>query len=484
MKITVLPPTPVAGPKPLANVGIVARVIAFLPSGGNLSHADFKRRHRMIVYLVWVQAAGTLLFGLAMHVYPPVVVLECVLVAALGGVAAIDLLAPRFRSAIATLALITTSAVIVQFSGGLIEAHFHFFVMLAVISLYQDWIPFLLAILYVAIDHGVIGTLFPHATYNNPAAIANPWQWAFIHAAFVLAEAVALLAGWRIIEAAELQRFELDRSLRHMLFRLRGEVTDSASKLSVAAEQLASATIEQTTAATNTSASMEDLARSSTSIGNVIDRVVLQAGEVRSNLELAQTELRASGDRTMALVARVNEIQSILSSINDIADQTNLLALNAAIEAARAGDAGRGFAVVADEVRRLAERSKTSAAQIARLVEGAQAQSGETVMALEKGVKQMERGLTMMQAMAEVSNQVQLATQQQRASTEQVVTAIEQIAEGSRSVARTAAEIASAAASQGELAADLAQPGGEEAEGATSKSKAWDATILSRHTAA
>ena len=466
MNITLLPAPLNARAMPSVRAGIVARVLGLLPAGGNLTHADFTRRHRAIVYLIWIQAASTLVFGLASHVYPPVVVLECMIIAALGGVARIEVLAPRFRSAIATLALITTSAVIVQFSGGVIEAHFHFFVMLAVISLYQDWIPFLLAILYVAVDHGVIGTLFPNATFNNPAAIAHPWQWAFIHAAFVLGEAVALLAGWRIIEAAEEQRSGLDRSLRHMLFRLRGEVTDSASKLSVAAEQLASTTLEQTTAATLTSANMDELARTTTSIADAVDRVAVQAGEVRSNLVLAQTELRASGDRTVALAARVNEIQGILASIDDIANQTSLLALNAAIEAARAGDAGRGFAVVADEVRRLAERSKASAAQIAKLVEGAQAESTETVMALEKGVKQMERGLAMMQAMAEVSNQVQLATQQQRRSTDEVVSAIEHIAEGSRAVANTAVEIASAASSQGELAADLAQSDWKGAEAA------------------
>jgi methyl-accepting chemotaxis protein len=253
--------------------------------------------------------------------------------------------------------------------------------------------------------------------------------------------------------------------LSAVLSRLRGEVTDSATKLSAAAEQLASATYEQTTAATATSASMEELARSSLSIADSIDRVALQAGEVRSNLELAQTDLRASGDRTLALAGRVNEIEGILALINDIADQTNLLALNAAIEAARAGDAGRGFAVVADEVRRLAERSKAASAQIAKLVEGAQAQSGETVMALEKGVKQMERGLAMMQTMTEVSSQVQQATQQQRSSTEQVVRAIEHIAEGSRSVAATAQEIASAAARQGALAAELAGTGWEREAG-------------------
>ncbi|HVS47288.1 MAG TPA: methyl-accepting chemotaxis protein [Candidatus Dormibacteraeota bacterium] len=255
--------------------------------------------------------------------------------------------------------------------------------------------------------------------------------------------------------------------LSAVMGRLRGEVADSASRLSVAADELASATAEQTTAATATSNTMEVLARTSASIADTVDRVAIRAAETRSSLELAQTDLKASGDRTLALVGRVNEIESILELINDIANQTNLLALNAAIEAARAGDAGRGFAVVADEVRRLAERSKAAAGQIGKLVEGAQAQSGETVMALEKGVKQMEQGLAMMQSVAELSGKVQLSTQEQRTSTEEVVRAIEHIADGSRAVATTAMEIAAAAARQGTLAAELAGSGWDGSAGAT-----------------
>ncbi|GAC1484595.1 MAG: hypothetical protein PVSMB9_10470 [Candidatus Dormibacteria bacterium] len=271
---------------------------------------------------------------------------------------------------------------------------------------------------------------------------------------------VNLTGGGEVRRLGDMFNAMIER-LSVVLFRLRGEVTESAGKLSVASEQLAAATLEQTTAATATSASMEEVARTSAAIADTVDRVAIQAGEVQANLELAQTDLRASGDRTLALAGRVNEIEGILDLINDIADQTNLLALNAAIEAARAGDAGRGFAVVADEVRRLAERSKAAAGQISKLVEGAQSQSSETVMALEKGVKQMERGLVMMRAMTEVSGQVQLASQQQRTSTKEVVLAIENIAEGSRSVAATAQEIAAAAARQGALAAELAASGWE-----------------------
>jgi len=249
--------------------------------------------------------------------------------------------------------------------------------------------------------------------------------------------------------------------LSGVLSRLQGEVADSSTKLSTAAEELAAATFEQTTAATATSASMEELARSTVSMADTMNRVAAQSSDAQSSLELAQTDLRASGDRTTALAGRVNEIEGILELINDIADQTNLLALNAAIEAARAGDAGRGFAVVADEVRRLAERSKAAAAQIATIVESAQTQSSETVMALEKSIKQMERGLGLMHEVAMAGGHMQTAHQQQRASTDEVGLAIERIAEGSRSVAITAQEIASAAIRQGELAAELADSGWE-----------------------
>ena len=271
---------------------------------------------------------------------------------------------------------------------------------------------------------------------------------------------VSLTGGreMRVLGAAfngMLQRFSI------VLSRLQGEVADSSTKLSTAAEELAAATFEQTTAATATSASMEELARTTVSMADTMNWVAAQSADARSSLELAQADLRSSGDRTMALAGRVNEIEGILELINDIADQTNLLALNAAIEAARAGDAGRGFAVVADEVRRLADRSKAAAAQIATIVEGAQTQSGETVMALEKSIKQMERGLGLMEEMAKAGGQMNAAHQQQRASTDEVGLAIERIAEGSRSVAITAQEIASAAARQGELAAELAESGWE-----------------------
>src|SRR5258708_36782980 len=98
--------------------------------------------------------------------------------------------------------------------------------------------------------------------------------------------------------------------LSGVLVRLRGEVTESAPKLSEVAEQLAAATLEQTTAATATSASMEEVARSSGAIADTVDRVAIQAGEAQTNLELAQTDLKASGDPTLAPAAPANQIDA------------------------------------------------------------------------------------------------------------------------------------------------------------------------------
>src|SRR5437016_4138466 len=61
------------------------------------------------------------------------------------------------RAAAVTLGLVTAAVVVVHLSHGLIEMHFYFFVMMGVIALYQDWLPFLLAIGYVAVQHGVVG---------------------------------------------------------------------------------------------------------------------------------------------------------------------------------------------------------------------------------------------------------------------------------------------------------------------------------------
>jgi hypothetical protein len=227
--------------------------------------------------------------------------------------------------------------------------------------------------------------------------------------------------------------------------------------LAQTSSRLATATTEHSSAAIETSASMEELARTSTSIAETVERVTAQAEATRDSLELARSEIESSSARTVELAARVGEISSALSLINEVTEQTNLLALNAAIEAARAGEAGAGFAVVADEVRRLAERSRASATDIARILDNAKDQANATVMTMEKSTHQMDAGLGLMEEVAEATSTVRLATQQQHLATEEVVRAMEQVSAASLEVSNTAQEISDTAADQASIAEELRQ---------------------------
>jgi methyl-accepting chemotaxis protein len=236
-----------------------------------------------------------------------------------------------------------------------------------------------------------------------------------------------------------------------------GDVRSNADQLSSAVQLLASTTAEQSSGVAETSATMEELARAAASIADTVSDVAAQADTTRANLEQAEADIRASGERTLALVEKVGEVGVTLALINEIADQTNLLALNAAIEAARAGDGGRGFAVVADEVPRLAERSKASASAIAKVIEAAQSESNATVLNMERSAKRMQEGLTLLGQVADATARVRLTTQQQRSATEQVVVTMEQISNASGQVSDAAQRVAASAGHLASLVANLEQ---------------------------
>lgn len=104
-----------------------------------------------------------------------------------------------------------------------------------------------------------------------------------------------------------------------------------------------------------------------------------QVLQTQSSIKNLAQEVQIATEVIQELEVHGNSINTILSTIQDIAEQTNLLALNAAIEAARAGEQGRGFAVVADEVRVLSQRTHASTQEIQQMIETLQNTTGKAV---------------------------------------------------------------------------------------------------------
>ena len=115
-----------------------------------------------------------------------------------------------------------------------------------------------------------------------------------------------------------------------------------------------------------------------------------------------------------------SQTSAITDIISNVADQTNLLALNAAMEAARAGEHGRGFAVVAAEVRKLAERSDTSAREIAGLIASVQERIAAAVQSMAEGASEVETGNHLAQEAGQALQSIPLAMEGAASETEKI----------------------------------------------------------------
>lgn len=178
-----------------------AGIWRYLPRGHALPDAIWVQRHRGIVRLLAAHVPGILVISLLHGNGLAHSAIEALPVAALAGTAWAARAHRRPAAVIASVGLVTCSAELVHLSHGLIEMHFHFFVVVGIVTLYQDWRPFLSAIGFVVVHHGVVGAISPEAVYNHPAALARPWTWAMVHAAFIVGISVVGMVTWRLNES-------------------------------------------------------------------------------------------------------------------------------------------------------------------------------------------------------------------------------------------------------------------------------------------
>ncbi len=82
------------------------------------------------------------------------------------------------------------SALLIHFSGGRIETHFHVFGSLAFLAFYRDWKVLVTATVVVAADHFIRGYWYPQSVYG--VFLESPYRW-IEHAGWVAFEDIILI---------------------------------------------------------------------------------------------------------------------------------------------------------------------------------------------------------------------------------------------------------------------------------------------------
>jgi len=260
--------------------------------------------------------------------------------------------------------------------------------------------------------------------------------------------------------------------LKHLLSRIRlssQQLASQAEELSASSEEsLASSELVATAAEENMRGSeqqtaivietvhsmnslqngVSEIAMSNSEMlesSNKVSLLVTDGSKIVSEVSNQMNTIHLAIEHSSAIIRQMAvqsiEIQKVTSIITEISEQTNLLALNAAIEAARAGEHGKGFAVVAEEVRRLAEQSKTSAAEIEQMMNTIQNETEKAVQSINEGSNSVEIGLTSTAKSMNVFNEIELAVGDVNSKVTTVTKTIEHIQTISQVITEGSVEI-------------------------------------------
>lgn len=186
------------------------------------------------------------------------------------------------------------------------------------------------------------------------------------------------------------QQLSHSENLSHQLQEGIRDIHADLGKLSASSKHTATAMQEVSIGIESTNEAVAEQISQTHAIQEKVTAVSEASGHIVANMDNTLTVLKKGNENVSQLVEQVEtsvqngadvatkletlnltmeEMNSIVELISDIAFQTKLLAINASIEAAHAGEAGRGFSVVATEITSMSERTANATTHITCLIE-------------------------------------------------------------------------------------------------------------------
>jgi signal transduction histidine kinase len=191
-----------ARPAPGALRRALAAGRAYVPRGNTLDANSFRHRHALLSWVLAAHLPALFAFGVVRGFGAVHTALELTVPA--GCLVVANLVRDRRLAAFhITAGLVFCSSVLVHLSGGMIEAHFHFFVLIGLIALYQDWVPFLWNVVFTVLSHGLGSALAANSMFDHHAGQQHPWVWAGVHGVAVLAACIGVIVFWKNTEVEQ-----------------------------------------------------------------------------------------------------------------------------------------------------------------------------------------------------------------------------------------------------------------------------------------
>lgn len=389
------------------------------------------------------------------------------------------------------IALLLMVSLHVQQLNGMVEAHFGYFVVIAVLFAYKDWRVFVTATVVAGIHHFSFYLLQVNGT---GIMLFDPDNLSLLivlqHVFYVVIECTIL--GYQSVQSfqemglvsslnkviGDEKQKQLDfthsednsgnpllQKLHTVIFSTRNALNEVKSSNRFIADSVEQVTRSFKEFDHNSQQEVQgtlDIASATEQMVCTFDEMVQDANLAFEKVQVAVDCNNLTGKAITSSVASMSTLQDIINNanktivelsgqsqeishvlkvINSISEQTNLLALNAAIEAARAGESGRGFAVVADEVRTLAMRTRESIDETHAIISKVQESGQMAVLDMERCLSQIGSSISISDEVnKEMTRSSEVIDELSRLN-EQMATNINQQSDVSKDIAKNVGHI-------------------------------------------